>query len=341
MAKFMNAELQAIRDNLRCGHCSSCFKGSDSQAWKVKYDKSTVYCSSICRTAAMRKKFSTPVPNRGPCKTCGIPFSSRTAKIYCCLDCYVKSDQFKDMQSNYWAPSQEVKDKISATLKKGSDTPCIECGTVFYQQRASKSRPIKKFCGTGCYRSYMAKRFDRWIANPQTFALPQCYDEFLDKHELTCIVPGCEWHGQWLTMHMNQAHGVPSDEFKRAAGFNLGTGVIARPLAEAMRQREKTGVAILDEAHAVLSSGRQLGPAPLRYRSLEGREHSKKSRSLYTNGPSRVCQGCDKVFVQSTPFGKSLYCSVGCRSLHYKNKTASNAKQRIRLPDGTFKWIKK
>ena len=32
MAKFMNAELTAIRDNLCCGHCGSIFAGSDSQS---------------------------------------------------------------------------------------------------------------------------------------------------------------------------------------------------------------------------------------------------------------------------------------------------------------------
>ena len=70
MAGFMNAELVKIRDNLVCGHCECKFVGSDSQARKVKYEACIVYCSSTCRHAMMRKKFSTPAPNRGPCKHC-------------------------------------------------------------------------------------------------------------------------------------------------------------------------------------------------------------------------------------------------------------------------------
>lgn len=49
MPRFMNAELEALRDNLECGHCGAKFKGSDSQAWKVKYERRTVYCSDVCR----------------------------------------------------------------------------------------------------------------------------------------------------------------------------------------------------------------------------------------------------------------------------------------------------
>ena len=70
MAGFMNAELVKIRDNLVCGHCECKFVGSDSQARKVKYEACIVYCSSTCRHAMMRKKFSTPAPNRGPCTHC-------------------------------------------------------------------------------------------------------------------------------------------------------------------------------------------------------------------------------------------------------------------------------
>jgi hypothetical protein len=342
MTGFMNAELEAIRDNLECGHCRAKFKGSDSQARKVKYEKRVVYCSVTCRSAACSQKAREQAVREGktlrkgvlagPCKKCGKMFESRIDKQYCSLDCYVSSDQFREMQSKYWAPSDEVKSKISAKLKKGEDVPCLECGTEFYQKPPSKGRQARKFCSKTCYRSYLAKRFDRWVANPEGMALPQCYDEFLDREELACVVEGCDWKGKHLTLHMNQAHGVRADEFKRAAGFNLSTGVIAKPLAEALREREVVGVAAMmdDDARAVaLALGQEaIATNPIRYRSLEGREHAKKARAMLGPGPQRTCAGCGKLFQQSTPMGKALYCSRGCRDSAYAEQRRANAKQR-------------
>jgi len=55
MAKPLSDELAAIRDSLVCGYCSATFKGSDSQARRVKYEHSTVYCSKRHRKLAMHK----------------------------------------------------------------------------------------------------------------------------------------------------------------------------------------------------------------------------------------------------------------------------------------------
>jgi len=354
MAKFMNAELEAIRDNLECGHCGARFKGSDSQAWKVKYEHRTTYCSDVCRKAASSQKAREQAvregkkPRKGvlagPCKTCGKMFESRIDKMFCSMDCYTESKQFKAMVSENLkkAASEESIERRAQNARLGKDVPCLECGTEFYQKKATKSRPVRKFCSTTCYRSYLAKRFDRWIANPEGLALPQCYDEFLDREELACVVEGCDWHGQWLTLHTNQAHGVRAEEFKRAAGFNLSTGVIARPLAQALRQRANVGVALnrdgsaLDLARAALASKQN---ANIRYRSLEGREHSKKARAMWGPGPMRHCEGCGKVFQQSTPAGRALYCSTQCRDAHYSAEKRAKAKQRVRQQDGTFKWV--
>lgn len=353
MPGFMNAELEALRDNLECGHCGAKFKGSDSQARKVKYENRVVYCSGTCRTAACSqrgqerairegKKLRKGVLS-GPCKTCGKMFESRIDKMFCSMDCYMKSEQFREMLSKYWAPSAEVRAKISAKLKKGEDVACLECGTEFYQKPPSKGHPARKFCSTTCYRAYLAKRFDRWVANPEGMALQQCYDEFLDREELACVVEGCDWHGKNLTLHMNQAHGVKADEFKRAAGFNLSTGVVAKPLAEALRKREVIGVAAkmddADRADALALSQEALAANPIRYRSLEGREHAKKARAMWGPGPQRHCAGCGKIFQQSTPAGRALYCSVQCRDAHYAAEKRARAKQRIRQQDGTFKWV--
>ena len=352
MPGFMNAELEALRINLKCGHCQSTFQGVDWQARKVKYEQRIVYCSDTCSKAASSNRAQEQAiregkkPRKGvlsgPCKTCGKKFESRIDKMFCSMDCYIKSDQFREMQSKYWAPSAEVKAKISEQLKKGKDVPCIECGTEFYQKQPSKGKPARKFCGTPCYRTYLSKRFDRWVANPEGMALPQCYDEFLDREELACVVDGCDWHGQHLTLHMNQAHGIVADEFKRAAGFNLGTGVIAKPLAEALRERIAVGVAagMDDNARvaALALSQKSLAGNYIRYKSLEGREHAKKSRSMLGPGPQRICAGCSTVFQQSTPMGKALYCSRDCRDNAYAEQRHAIAKKPVRQKDGTLRW---
>ncbi len=361
MTGFINAELEVLRDNLECGHCAAKFKGSDSQARKVKYEKRVVYCSGTCRAAATSKKAREQAVREGkklrkgvlsgPCKTCGKMFESRIDKMFCSMDCYTKSDQFKEMLAENRkkiipeAPelSAAMRAQIAAKLKKGQDVPCLECGTEFYQKRPSKGKPARKFCSTSCYRSYLAKRFDRWVANPEGLALPQCYDEFLDKEELACVVEGCDWHGQSLTLHMNQAHGIRADEFKRAAGFNLSTGVIAKPLAVALRERELLGVAAnmndADRSAALALSQEALAANPIRYRSLEGREHAKKARAMLGAGPQRTCDGCGTLFQQSTPMGKAKYCSLKCRDNAYVKLRQASAKQRVRQQDGTFKWV--
>ena len=356
MSGFMNAELEALRDNLECGHCGAKFKGSDTQARKVKYEKRTVYCSDTCRAAALSRKAQEQAMREGkklrkgmltgPCKTCGKMFESRIDKMFCSMDCYIKSDQFSGMVAENLkkAGSKESIKRRAQAAKLGQDVPCLECGADFYQKRPSKGNPVRKFCGTGCYRTYLAKRFDRWVANPEGMALPQCYDEFLDREELACVVEGCDWKGKHLTLHMNQAHGIKADEFKRAAGFNLSTGVIAKPLAEAFRKRELVGAALMlmdDPARAAALALAQetLVVNPIRYRSLEGREHSKKARAMLGSGPQRTCAGCGKEFQQSTPMGRALYCSRECRDNAYAEQKRSSAKQRIRQKDGTFKWV--
>ncbi len=337
MAKFMSAELIRLRDNLTCGHCKAVFSGSDSQAWKVKYESLTVYCSDTCRHASLRAKFSTPIPNRGPCKHCGNNFFSRSPKIYCSLDCYTKSIQFRSMiEKNKKNKKESVKPG-----RRGKDVKCLECEEFFYQKPATQKRRAKKYCSTTCYRSHLAKRFDRWVANPEGLALPQCYDEFFDKEELSCFVDGCDWHGQWLSLHMNLAHGVNSDEFKRAAGFNLGTGVIAKPLAKILRGRPTAGNALkasIQTARIALDGYKKSG---IKYVSLESKEHRKKSRLILSAeiGTEQKCIFCGNAFNQKTIFGRALYCSVNCRDMHYSIKRKSKPKKIMsRKSDGTFVW---
>lgn len=331
MAKFMNAELYAIRDALTCGHCGCTFQGSDSQARKVKYEKKTVYCSDACRHAALRNTFSKPIPNRGPCPTCGKTFFSRLDKKFCSLDCYVKSPQFQAMAHAAKPMTAEARERGRQKQLKGSMLVCLECGVEFYGKR-SKSR---KFCTSTCYRSFLAKRFDRWIANPEGMALPQCYDEFLGQEELPCLAEGCEWVGRHLTTHMNMAHGVRSDEFKRAAGFNLNTGVIARPLAELMQARPLRGVATPDIEHIAPPDARG---KYMRYRSAEACEHHKKAVAIaaQTPGPERTCRGCGAIFTQPTTMGRKLFHSIECRDAFYASQRTRRKSPRQRDDKGQY-----
>jgi hypothetical protein len=338
MPKFMNAELVAIRDSLRCGHCHSIFQGSDSQAWKVKYEEKTVYCSATCRHTSLRNRLSTPVPNRGPCPTCNRIFFSRSAKTFCSLGCYLVSDRFAAVQKAAVAASRtpEVRERLAAQQRTGSDVQCLECGEVFYR----KVTKAKKYCTHSCYRAYMAKRFDRWIANPEGLALPQCYDEFLDREELTCVVDGCSWRGAHLTLHVNQAHGVRSDEFKRAAGFNLGTGIVAKPLAQALQQRPLRGVARLDSParHAGLAEAKEQSGRYIRYTSPESREHRCKALALRKDesGPWRVCAGCSREFQQRFASGRALYCTTECRDQTYAAAKKRHSRPRQRDAYGRY-----
>lgn len=320
MAKFMNAELIAIRDNLTCGHCEAIFQGSDSQAWKVKYEQRTVYCGTTCRGAATRKRLVKPPIEREPCPTCGQPFTSKNKdKIYCSMPCYVTSPRFQEVraQATEAARGVDARIKLAETLRTGSYAPCLDCGEPVYSKRQRR----RKYCSSRCYRSYMAKRFDRWVANPEGMALPQCYDEFLDQEVLPCVVDGCTWTGKHLTLHVNQAHGLPACEFKRATGFNVGTGVISKDLAERLAARPLIGMALIGAPgpaayEASLATRRGIKA----YVSKESVEHRRKARALSLDGagPMRQCKGCASAFQQSTPFGRAKYCSIPCRDQHYR-----------------------
>lgn len=295
---------------MQCVHCSREFEATASQIRHFKYDKRPAYCSDLCRYTARSIRLYKPVP-KWTCKKCGNEFSSKKEKFFCSLSCYTKSDQFKELSAaNRKASlSPEIRDKVAQTLRTGETIQCQECGKDIYKK---KSLSGKKFCSVVCSRSFFSKRFDRWIANPETLALPQNYDEFLDQEELPCIFEGCEWVGKHLSLHANSSHGVSRDEFKRVAGFNLHSGIVSKPLAETLRGRDLQGLAIDEKMrHAPWSEKTPLGRG--RYISLEAREHQRKVRALVSHGPDRTCEGCGAVFTQETPFGRQVYCSVACR----------------------------
>jgi hypothetical protein len=306
-----------IQNTLQCNHCKGIFSGSLAQALKVVYEGRTTYCSDACRKAFMRERFSTPVPNRGACLGCAKEFFSRRDAKFCGMKCYTGSNQFSDMLADSRAKALTPTSiaKRSDAVRRGESKPCLECGTNFY---AKKSKAKKKYCSTICYRAYMAKRFDRQIANPEQMALPQGFDGFLDRGLLPCPIVGCDWQGHHLSLHMNEGHGITAAEFKRAVGFNKSTGVVSRPLAEQLRARALVGVA--QDSKYWANKGQGFPDGFERRDSLEAKEHRAKARALCGSGPMRTCVGCGSVFQQSTPFGYAMYCTLPCRTAAYAVK---------------------
>jgi len=314
-----------------CKHCEVLFLPTWRQRKRLRSKVNAgkrACCSPACGSAVNAASKRKPKVLYGPCPTCGERFESRySGKKFCSLKCYHGSGQFKAhsraairkateasvrraAERRKEKPTQKVAEKLGRTLYK-----CLECGVEWLGKRSNK----RKFCSLDHYRAYMAKRFDRWIASPQKIALPQAYDEFLLQDELPCLVDGCDWVGQLLSNHMNFAHGVPADEFKRAAGFNLKTGVVGREVHLKMCERPHILLAFRDpQSRYNQERGHR---APLKhYCSLEGREHGAKGRILCeatVDPPSRICRSCGVEFKQSSPYGLTKYCSMRCRSHFY------------------------
>lgn len=211
-----------------CSTCGSEFKSRYRSQLGSHRAGRNVFCSKECRSvkdSEMQKKR----PGRhqlGPCPTCGKVFRSRLKdKIYCTLECYAKSESLK----------QRLKEYNDA---KAKDWVCLQCGKDAPRRR--------KFCDDFCRRQFFAERFDRFIANPEEIALPQNYDEFLNRDELPCLVEGCDWCGEGLAYHVNFHHGITPEKFRELVGFNRTTalmGVRARKIrSEKMKRLIDEGV---------------------------------------------------------------------------------------------------
>jgi len=172
------------------------------------------------------------------------------------------------------------------------------------------------------------------------------YDEFLSQDELFCLVEGCDWEGQHLMVHVNQAHGIDKDTFKDMLGFNKHTGLVGKALSIKLRERELVGFASNPEcSYANLHPGGATKGNSNRKVSAEAKEHLKKSRKLALEdyeGDKTSCLGCNKEFNQPSPFGRKKYCSDDCREDHYTRVREENSEGKIplRREDGTFKeWV--
>lgn len=337
-------KLTPEQHRLQCSHCGGMFTGTHRQVKRARSEPNrNRYCSSICATAA-RKANRRPLPYSGTCRACGAAFESRTAKLYCSLRCYRESPELKE-RARAMAKAANDAWRLKASIERDLVVfKCAQCGKEREMLPGRAKR--RKFCNQRCYRGYMRDRFDRWIASNESIGTLNNYDEFLSAEELFCLVDGCGWQGKNLSNHMNLAHGVRADEFKRAAGFNLTTGVIAAPLAEAMANRPQS----LGGKDGVWFGGVNplsavAGKRVTGYKSREGKEHRRKAVALIVDEArpqaKRQCAGCGEEF---TPVGlgrNAKYCTRKCRDTAYAKQAQDRRYELICAAcGGSFKGNK-
>lgn len=204
---------------------------------------------------------------------CGKPFSSiKPGRVYCSTRCVAAhSPAFRAARDAALAKARENYRPVS---RSGEHRPCAHCGKPMYLKPSEIARG-KKTCSRTCYRKYMAERFDRFAAAPVSYRALQGYDEFLMQERLPCLVDGCTWAGHNLSLHMNEAHGITADAFKRMAGFNLGTGVVSSLMRARLVARGTRGhIESLDPRRATAIPGR------CDYISRERIEHAQKAAAL-------------------------------------------------------------
>lgn len=232
-------------------------------------------------------------PLRGPCAHCRVPFRSFTAKAYCSLTCYVSSGARAEICRRNLAHAVATG---RAPARSRKSVTCAHCGD---EREVTPSRIGRywNFCNRVCQRAFYNARFDAFIANPESIALPQNFDEFLDRTELHCPVAGCDWVGKSLSFHARLVHGIPVDRFKMMLGFNLSTGLVSKDLASVLSDRNRSFSDEHKEAAMEALRGAPRGE-PRIYTSAEGIEHRRKSNAL--NPRSRPCTDETRAKISAT-----------------------------------------
>lgn len=310
-----------------CNWCNTAFVPTSNQHHRIALG-SPVFCSPQCGCAASNSRANHTC---GPCPTCGRLFPSRLKdKKYCSMDCYTSSGE---LQTRLRDHNNRV--HAEAVARRAADPPkmirnqrrpvsCPQCGTVFVTLK-------KKYCSDVCRRAYFSARFDRFIANPERVALPQCYDEFLDSEILSCPVDGCDWTGKQLGNHVNFAHGITADAFRELCGFNAKTGLVSKDVKQVMvdNTRRRIDSGELVPRFTTDDGGDRQVRTNNRAVSLEAREHAKKARAImcanYTPSRSIPCLECG-LSIPQPPQGRRLYCDTVCRSKFYRRKNKAELK---------------
>lgn len=202
---------------------------------------------------------------------CGKTFPSKKPdRKYCTLKCYASTPEFKARRDEHLKKARANRKPVS---KSGNMVACPHCGREnhFTPNEIKRGR---RFCNREHYRAYMAGRFDRAIATPVSFKDMQGFDEFLSQEKLPCLIEGCNWVGDNLALHVNQAHGISADAFKRMAGFNLSTGLVSTKMHTLLVERGNCGTPrALNQKLAVASR-------KFDYVSNERKEHAQKAAHL-------------------------------------------------------------
>lgn len=204
-------------------------------------------------------------------KNCNKLFPSSKPKIFCSRPCYFSSDEFRAMIAANMAKGRE---KGRGPKRQGEYRKCEECDKQIYLNATAVKRN-KKTCSRLCYRAYMAKRFDRYIGHVENINDLSNYDEFLSQSILSCLIDGCEWKGHNLSLHMNLSHAIKEEEFKRAAGFNLTSGVVSAAMHTNLIGRGNRGGYV---DGVIARAARKFD-----YTSRESSEHRAKGRLLRNN----------------------------------------------------------
>lgn len=203
------------------------------------------------------------------CENCGVGFETKdNRKRFCTIKCFVHSSCFRDAV----AARKKRKDKI--------EIKCVGCETIL-PCRVALSRGRIRWCSSACRRAYWAVVFDSMVANRDEIPFPQSFDEFLDRVELNCLFPGCEWKGRALSIHVYNYHGISADRFKELAGFNRTTGLVGKETSELLSSScVWKGKILSDDARAekrkVLAEVCEHGNRTVR---PEGREHMVKAKA--------------------------------------------------------------
>lgn len=280
----------------------------------------------------------------GKCKMCGETFkSSKERKYFCRQECYTKSKQCAlELRKRR---AKELGIKLPKYPRQAfAEMKCAQCHRIFFVKPSRIGKEL--CCRKMCRRKYFAARFDRWVASPETLALPQNYDEFLTQDIMGCLVESCQWGGHNLSLHMNLKHGVPPDEFKKIAGFNFSSGIVSAPLHEKLSElairrgldprksweRKHAHRPDTKSVSARHHSGRdttasddsEVRPADApktpnrvawsrrtKHESLECAEHKRKSRTIRAFERLRAVKPC-AVCKKKDAVGRSTCCSPKC-----------------------------